>query len=320
MRRVLGALIGIAVLGAVSFLGGIALYNSPGPLSVATAVVVPRGGLDGIAEALGAAHVIRTGPVFPIAVALTRQAGPPRAGEFEFPAQVSLRQVLAILRTARTVQHRLTVAEGLTALQVGGLLTQATTLDGPTPELIEGSFLPETYIFERGTARALIANRGHVAMDRALDQAWQGRSRGLPITTPAELLTLASIIERETARPDERSHIAAAFHNRLRRGMKLQSDPTTIYATSRTGVLDHPLTRAELDRDDPYNTYRAPGLPPGPICMPGVASLMAAAHPDDSADLYFVADGTGGHAFAATQEAHLRNVARWREIERTRPR
>ena len=320
MRRVLGLLIGIVLVGAVSLAGAIALYNRPGPLSVATAVVVPRGGLDGIAQALAAAHVIRTGPAFPIAVALTRQAGLPRAGEFEFPAQVSLSQVLIILRTARTVQHRLTVAEGLTALQVGALLNQSTTLDGPTPELIEGWFLPETYTFERGTARTVIANRGRAAMDRALDQAWQGRSHGLPITTPAELLTLASIIERETARPDERSHIAAAFNNRLRRGMKLQSDPTTIYAMSRTGVLDHPLTRAELDRDDPYNTYRALGLPPGPICMPGVASLMAAAHPDDSADLYFVADGTGGHAFAATQEAHLRNVARWREIERTRPR
>lgn len=318
MRRVLGMLIAIAVLGVAAVVGAVTLYNRPGPLSVVTVVVVPRGGLDGIAEALAAANVIHTGPVFPVAVALTRQAGSPRAGEFEFPAHASLRQVLAILRTARPVQHRLTVAEGLTAVQVGALLDQTTTLDGPTPELVEGSFLPETYTFERGTTRATIVNRGRAAMDRALDQAWEGRSRDLPITKRAELLTLASIIERETARPDERSHIAAAFHNRLRRGMKLQSDPTTIYAISRTGVLDHPLTRAELDRDDPYNTYRAPALPPGPICMPGLASLLAAARPDGSSDLYFVADGTGGHAFAATQEAHLRNVGRWREVERGR--
>ena len=320
MRRVLATLIVLGVGGVLAALLGVYFYNRPGPLVAPTAVIVPRGGLDGIATALAAAHVIDAGPVFQTAVILTRSAGLPRAGEFEFPAAASLRQVLAILRTGRPVQHRLTVAEGLTAIQVVALLIQAATLDGPAPELAEGSFLPQTYGFERGTTRATVANRGRAAMDRALDQAWQGRSRDLPVTTSAELLTMASIVERETARPDERPHIAAAFYNRLRRGMKLQSDPTTIYAISRTGLIDHPLTRAELDRDDPYNTYRAPGLPPGPICMPGVASLMAAAHPDDSADLYFVADGTGGHVFAATQEAHLRNVARWREIERGRAR
>ncbi len=318
MRRVLGALIGLALLGVVATLVALFVYDRPGPLPTAAAIVIPRGNLDSIAEALTTAHVIVSGPVFPVAVALTRPAGTVRSGEFEFPAQASLRQVLTVLRTSRAVQHRLTVAEGLTALHIATLLEQAPTLDGPVPELTEGTFLPETYVFERGTPRATIAARARTAMERALDRAWQGRRQNLAVATPADLITLASIIERETARPDERPHIAAVFHNRLRRGMKLQSDPTTIYAVSRTGVLDHALTRAELDRDDPYNTYRAPALPPGPICNPGIASLMAAARPDDSTDLYFVADGTGGHAFAATQEAHLRNVAKWREIERAR--
>ncbi len=320
MRRVLGGLAGFALLVAGAVAAAMYAYDRPGPLPAAAAVTVPRGSLEGIAEALVTAGVVPAGFWFPAAVGLTRPAGPLHAGEFEFPAGATLRQVLAVLRTARPVQHRLTVAEGLTALQITALLEQTSTLDGPAPAVVEGTFLPETYAFERGTARATIATRAHAAMDRAVDRAWQGRRRDLPITTPAELVTLASIVERETARPDERPHVAAVFHNRLRRGMKLQSDPTTIYAVNHTGVLDHALTRAELDRDDPYNTYRTAGLPPGPICMPGAASLMATAQPDETADLYFVADGTGGHAFAATQEAHLRNVARWREIERARAR
>ena len=320
MRRVLGVLAGLVLLVVGAVTGAAYLYDRPGPLPAAGAVIVPRGGLEGIAESLVAADAVPPGFLFPMAVALTRPAGTLHAGEFEFPAHASLRQVLAVLRTGRPVQHRLTVAEGLTAVQISALLEQTSTLDGAVPALEEGTFLPETYVFERGTTRATIIARAHAAMDRAVDRAWQSRRRDLPIAKPTDLLTLASIVERETARPDERPHVAAVFHNRLRRGMKLQSDPTTIYAVSHSGGLDHALTRAELDRDDPYNTYRTPALPPGPICMPGTASLMATAQPEDSADLYFVADGTGGHAFAATQEAHLRNVAKWREIERARAR
>lgn len=320
MRWLWAVLVAVAVVGVGGVLLANRLYTQPGPLLATTTVIVPRGGQDGIAAALVAGGVIGPGPVFQAAAGFTKSAGALHAGEFEFPVHASVQQVLTILRAGRSVMHKLTVAEGLTALQVAALLNGTDTLDGPPAQVAEGMFLPDTYVFERGTLRSTIVQRARSAMERTLDRAWQTRAKSLPLGTPTEMLTLASIIERETARADERPHIAAVFHNRLRLHMKLQSDPTTIYAYSRTGVLDHPLTRAELDRDDPYNTYRAPALPPGPICMPGVLSLLAAARPDDAADLYFVADGTGGHAFAATQDAHLKNVARWREIERNRPR
>ncbi len=156
-------------------------------------------------------------------------------------------------------------------------------------------------------------------MDRALQAAWDAARTGLPLANKAEALVLASMVERETATPDERPVVAAVFLNRLAQGMKLQSDPTVVYgASGGLGVLDHPITRAELDRDDPYNTYRIPGLPPGPICMPGLAALRAATQPAATDALFFVADGTGGHAFARTLEEHARNVARWRDVEHSR--
>ena len=174
----------------------------------------------------------------------------------------------------------------------------------------EGSLLPETYAFDRGTTRAALIERATKAMGRALDRAWADRSPTLPLDSPHDALVLASIVERETAKPEERPRVAAVFLNRLRQGMKLQSDATVVYgASGGAGILDHGLTRSELDSDDPYNTYRIPGLPPGPIAMPGAASLRAVTQPMQSTELFFVADGTGGHVFARTQEEHLRNVA-----------
>jgi UPF0755 protein len=162
-------------------------------------------------------------------------------------------------------------------------------------------------------------DRGRIAMDRALEHAWAARMPNLPLATPHEALVLASLVERETAKPEERPLIAGVFVNRLRLGMKLQSDPTVVYGASNgLGLLDHPLTRAELDRDDAFNTYRIPGLPAAPICMPGLASLQAATQPAVTDALYFVADGTGGHAFSRTQAEHLRHVAALRDIERGR--
>lgn len=308
----------IMLLGGAAFYA-IWLYDAPGPLPGPDVVLVPRGGLDQVADALVQEGVIRSAFALRTATIATRGQGAVRAGELEFPAAASLRQVLAVLRTARPVQHRLTIPEGLTAVQVALLIDRAPALDGDPAMPEEGHLLPETYAYERGTPRATLVERGRAAMDRALERSWAARNPAVPLDAATDALILASIVERETAKPEERPRIAAVFLNRLRRGMKLQSDATVVYGVSGgLGVLDHGLTRAELERDEPYNTYRIAGLPPGPISMPGLASLRAVTQPAQTDDLYFVADGTGGHVFARTAEEHQRNVARWREIERAR--
>jgi UPF0755 protein len=276
-------------------------------------VVIPRGSNAQVAEALKAAGVIESGFAFRIAAALTVMQGRLHAGELSFPERSSLRDVFAVLRTAKPVQHKLTIPEGLTAQQIVRLLDKADALTGEIKPPPEGAMLPQTYAYDYGATRASLVERATAAMQRALAQAWASRADHLPISTPAELETVASLVERETARPEERPHIAAVLYNRLRHGMRLQSDPTVIYAISGgRGSLDRPLSRADLDVASPYNTYRNNGLPPGPIASPGVASLEAAAQPEATDDLYFVADGTGGHAFSQTLEEHLRNVAHWR--------
>ncbi|MBS0560462.1 MAG: endolytic transglycosylase MltG [Proteobacteria bacterium] len=294
------------------------MMDSPGPLPAARNVVVPHGTVPELAQALTAEGLIAPGWApdwgdsawpFRLAVYLTRGAGELHAGEFAFPAHASLRTVLAVLRTAQPVRHKITIPEGLTAPQIMALLARAEALSGPDVPVAEGSVLPQTYDYTYGTPRAAIVARAAAALDRVLAQAWAGRASNLPLANPREALILASIVERETALPAERPMVAAVFLNRLRAGMRLQSDPTTIYAASEgMGVLDHPLTRAELDRDDPFNTYRAPGLPPGPICAPGLATITAVLHPADTDALYFVADGSGGHAFSRTLAEHNRNV------------
>ncbi len=237
------------------------------------------------------------------------------AGELAFLEHASLREVLRVLRTSKPVQHKLTIPEGLTAIQIARLLGKSDVLTGDIPVPPEGAILPQTYAFEFGATRSSIVERASADMQRTLAQAWASRSPDLPLNSPKQLLILASMVERETARPEERPHIAAVFLNRLRKGMRLQSDPTVIYAVSKgAGTLDRPLSKADLDIASPYNTYRVEGLPPGPIASPGLASLEAAARPEQTDDLYFVADGTGGHAFSATLEEHLKNVAKWRAL------
>jgi UPF0755 protein len=304
------------LIGGVATISGFwlrAQWDKPGPLQEAKDVTVPHGGTSVAATALKQAGVVESATAFEALSYVTFYDGNLHAAEFNFPAHATIADVLDILRTAKPVQHRITIVEGLTAKQIDGLIMGAEAATGTVPVPPEGTVLPQTYEFERGMTRQAILTRAQAAMDKELSAAWAARAPNLPLTSPRDLLTLASIVERETAKPEERPHIAAVYLNRLRLGMKLQADPTVAYAVSNgTGVLDHRLNRVDLDSDDPYNTYKRMGLPPGPICSPGVASLRAVARPSNSEDLYFVADGSGGHAFARTEAAHNRNVARWR--------
>lgn len=324
MRRAGQALLAVLVFGLlVAGIGGVLgwrIATAPGPLAEERAVVIPRGGIREIAARLEREGVVRDADAFALAALLTRGQGPLRAGEFAFPAGASLLEVLAVLRTARPVQRRFTIAEGMLAVQIRAALEAEAALTGPVPPFAEGALLPETYLFSWGDSRESLVRRAAAAMDQALAQEWEQRAPNLPLASPREALILASIIERETAVPEERARIAGVFINRLRRGMPLQSDPTTAYAAAEGGVLDRPLTRADLQRDHPFNTYRVTGLPPGPIASPGRAAIRAALNPETHDFLYFVADGSGGHAFARTLDEHNRNVARWRQIERERGR
>jgi UPF0755 protein len=308
-----GVLLALAGSGVLGWRLVQARYQRPGPLPAEQAVMVPHGTPAQVAEALLKSGVIDDALAFRLATLATRGAGTLHAAELAFPAHASLRSVLSVLRTGHPVQHRITIPEGLTAAQIALLLDRAPALAGETPVPEEGTVLPETYAFERGTTRAALMERAEAAMAHALAQVWEQREDNLPLANPQDMLTLASMVERETARPEERPLVAAVFLNRLRRGMKLQSDPTVAYGVSGgAGTLERPLTRTDLDWPTPYNTYRVIGLPPGPIASPGLASLQAVAHPAHTEDLYFVADGGGGHAFARTLDEHNRNVAHWR--------
>lgn len=322
MRRLTILLLLLVALLAGSAAGGWwyarGVFAAPGPAAAPVQMVVPRGGTAAIADALAERGVIRDPRAFLAAAWLTRDAGALRAAEFVFPARASLREVLEVLRRARPVQRRLTIPEGLTARQIAALIERAEGLTGETPPFDEGALLPETYAYQWGDTRAAIVRRADAAMDAALAEIWAARAPNLPLRSPREALILASIIERETGKAEERARVAGVFINRLRRNMPLQSDPTTAYAAADGGVLDRPLTRADLDRDHPFNTYRIRGLPPGPIASPGRDLLRASVQPEATEFLFFVADGQGGHAFARTLDEHNRNVARWREVERAR--
>ena len=317
--RWLLSLVVLSLLVGVSLVGTYALYARPGPLPRDTAITVPHGRLAAVIAALQrqgalpAGEAVRTG--FRLAARLTRGDGPIHAGELAFPAHASPRELLHVLRTARPVQHALTIPEGLTAAQIAWLIAQAEPLSGPVPVPEEGSILPETYAFERDTPRAVLVARMQLAMRRDLAAIWDGRDPAAGLSGSSELLALASMVERETATASERPMVARVFLNRLRLGMRLQSDPTVAYAASGGLGLARPLSRADLAQPNPYNTYVVAGLPAGAICAPGVASLRAVAHPAPGDALYFVADGSGGHAFATDLSDHLRNVARLRARE-----
>ncbi|NYZ11986.1 endolytic transglycosylase MltG [Azospirillum sp. RWY-5-1] len=317
--RITAGGLAVAVAGAAGLLWGGLRMTAPGPLAEPAAVVIQRGsGLEAIAITLDESGVIDSPLIFALSAKLTGGMRNLRAGEYAFAPGVSMDGVLRQLRDGKTVVRRLTVPEGLTSAQIVALLRSEPALTGEPKAVPEdGTLLPETYHYQFGDSRDALLERMRVAMDQALADAWKQRAPDLPISSARDALVLASIVEKETAVPAERSRVAGVFLNRLEQGMKLQSDPTVIYAlTDGGGELGRALTRADWRYESPYNTYHASGLPPGPIANPGRASLLAAVKPERHEFLYFVADGTGGHAFAKSLPDHNRNVARWREVQR----
>ena len=319
-RRLISRLLAVPVVVVLSFAGwGAASFYGKGPNPDETTVVLPRGaGVSKIAAALDDAGVISSPFVFRTGVRLTGNSRGLKAGEYLIPGRTSPRGVMELLLAGRTVLHRLTIAEGLTVAEVFAAVHAAEGLDGEVLERPpEGALLPETYYFSLGDSRAELLTRMGAAMRETLNELWSGRAEGLPLKSAEEALSLASIVEKETGVSAERARVAAVFINRLRRNMRLQSDPTVVYSlTQGAAPLGRALTRRDLRTEHPYNTYVNAGLPPGPIANPGRAAIEAVLHPLETEELYFVADGNGGHAFAKTLPEHQANVRRWRKLQR----
>lgn len=293
-------------------------FEQPGPAPAEKVVLVEPGDhVNTIARHLADAGVVANADLFRLGLRLRNLQGELKAGEYAFPAHSSMHQTADILIGGKSIQHKLTAAEGLTSEMIYKLVVADPVLVGePGPMPQEGALLPETYLFTRGTTRkALIAR---MVKDRRalLDRLWASRADGLPIKTREEAITLASIVEKETGIAQERRHVAGVFVNRLRLGMKLQSDPTIIYDITRGYPLGRGIRESELLRASPHNTYAIAGLPPTPICNPGRDAIAAVLNPAATNDLFFVANGTGGHAFSATQGEQNKNVAAWRQIEK----
>jgi UPF0755 protein len=294
--------------------------ESPGPLVEDRIVNIPRtAGTGDIADILQREGVIDVNRwAFLGSVMAMKARSELKAGEYQFQKRASLRDVIDTMVTGKVVQHALTVPEGLTSEQIVARLLENEVLSGQVREIPrEGTLLPETYKFERGTTREQVIQRMQNAQQRLISEIWERRSRDVPIRSVEQLVTLASIVEKETGRPDERTRVAAVFANRLQKKMKLQSDPTIIYGlVGGKGTLGRQIKRSEIQQPTPYNTYVIEGLPPGPIANPGRASLEATANPARTRELYFVADGSGGHTFTETYDQHQRNVAKLRTIEK----
>ena len=312
-------LIGMIGTGAAYYYGR-KIIEAPGPLQEDKTVVIPsRAGMTDIADVLQREGVIDNNRwAFIGAVFAMKARSELKPGEYAFQKNASLRDVIGTIVEGKVVQHSVTIPEGLTSEQIVARLTDNDIFAGSIREVPrEGTMLPETYKFPRGTTREQVIQRMQAAQKRIVAEIWERRSPDVPLKSPEQLVTLASIVEKETGKADERGRVAAVFANRLRQKIKLQSDPTIIYGlVGGKGTLGRPIKRSEITQPSPYNTYLIDGLPPGPIANPGRASLEAAANPSRTRDLFFVADGTGGHSFSESLGEHQKNVAKLRAIEK----
>ncbi len=316
------ALLGVVILAAIAYFANVQ-FNADGPHATDRTVTVERGmAMRSIAAMLENRGVISNEHIFTAGVMARQQGANLQAGDYAIEAGASMASILEKLVDGRAIVYSVTFPEGWTSQQMINRLNATDFLTGEITEVpAEGSLMPDTYSFARDATRQSVLDRMLTAQQNALADIWSRRADDLPIETPQELVTLASIVEKETARADERTRVAGVFINRLNRGMRLQTDPTILYGVfgGEAWMEPRPIFRSQLrDESNPYNTYVISGLPPGPIASPGRASMEAVANPSRTDDLFFVADGTGGHAFAVTYEEHNRNVARWRQIERER--
>lgn len=319
MRIILGIIVALTLLAGAAALYSLTAYRAPS-VAADTQVTIARGtGVRAMLEQLHGEGVVPAPWKIMLPLLLSGEYRTLKAGEYAFDAGLSPRQVMGMIARGEVVVHAITIPEGWSVAQVREALMAEPLLTGTLPATIEeGSLLPETVHFQRGDRRASIIERLQAQQRDVLQQAWQQRAQDLPFSTPHEALILASIVEEETGEADERRRVAAVYVNRLRRGMLLQADPTVAYGIAPQGMT-RSLTRNDLKRDTPYNTYTRAGLPPGPICNPGQAAIEAAMHPLVTDELYFVATGTGGHLFARSLREHEANVAKYRAWKRTQP-
>jgi len=320
MRRFLIFLLFVALLGAAAWYGEQWNYAAPGPSANGAVVLIKPGeGVAAIAQQLAQAGVIGNAELFRLGLRLRNQQSGLKAGEYWFPPRASMADAASILIAGKSIEYKLTAAEGLTSDMIYRLVQADPVLvDDVAQEPAEGTLLPETYLFTRGMTRVHLLALMQAAQQKFIAEHWAARAPNLPFTTPAQAIVLASIVEKETAIPEERRHIASVFVNRLRAGMKLESDPTIIYGITGGYPLGRGIRESELTRATPYNTYVVAGLPPGPICNPGKDAIAAVLDPEVTPDLYFVATGKGGHVFAASYAEHQKNVAKWRQVEKQR--
>ncbi len=315
-------LLGLAVMAGLALFFGAQRLAIKGPLQEPRTVAIERGmSTAAISRKLAENGVVSNERLFFLAAMVEGRIGKSlKAGEYRFEPGDSMRQVLGKVTSGKALAHKLTIPEGLTSQQVLARVAAHEVLTGDPPaSLPEGSVLPDTYVFSRGMTRADLVQKMRDAQTALLDELWDKRTVGLLLASREEAVTLASIVEKETGVAAERRRVAAVFHNRLLRKMRLQSDPTIIYGlVGGKGKLDRPIRRSEIDRKTPYNTYQIDGLPPTPIANPGREAIAAVLNPASSDELYFVADGSGGHVFARTLAEHNANVRRWRKIEAER--